>query len=99
MLTAFLVAEVQIPVDAATKYITIINQSGRTITAIYCTATGYGDWGGNRLNGSVGNGGSVGIPVNTDRRYWDFNIVFSDGSSIDRRDIDVIQYDSFTIHP
>lgn len=99
MLTAFLVAAVQSSADAATKYIKIINRSGRTITAIYCTATGYGKWGGNRLNGSVGNGGSVGIPVNTDRRYWDFKVVFSDGRSIDRRDIDVVRYDSFTIHP
>lgn len=85
--------------DAATKYIKIINKTGRTITAIYCTATGYNSWGGNRINGSVGSGSWVTVPVNTDRRYWDFKVVFSGGGAIVRKDIDVVRYDSFTIHP
>ena len=99
VLAAFLVAAIQVPVDAATKSIKIVNRSGRTITAIYCTATGYGKWGGNRLNGSLGNGGWATVPVNTDRPYWDFKIVFSNGGSMVRRDIDVIRYSSFTINP
>ena len=96
-MAAFLVTAVQTPALAATKYFKLINRSGSTVTAIYCTASGSGNWGGNRLSGSLYNGGSVGIPVNTNRRQWDFLVVFANGRQWDCRSVDVVSYDWMNI--
>lgn len=58
---------------------TFMNYSGRIISYLYITATGYGNWGRDLLPTVLGNGDSVRLQYNTDYRYYNVKVVFSDG--------------------
>ena len=96
VLAAFLVTAVQTSVLAGTKHLTLVNRTGKTITAVYCAPVGARTWGGNRLSQPFRNNTAIGVKVNT-QVNWCLKIVFSNGVSKESGSIDVSRYSSYTI--
>lgn len=82
VLAAFLVTAVQVPAFAAWKNLEVHNNTGRTISKLYLSQSGYGTWGKNVLNGILHSGYYRTVRYDTQYTYFDLKIVFSDGKKI-----------------
>ncbi len=80
LLTALIVAAVQVPTFAAMKSYTVENQTGRTIVEIYAVAS---DKDNHRefslLKAPLEDGKSVAATYDNDFRKYDLTVIFEDG--------------------
>ena len=82
----------------AGKHFTFVNQSGKTIDMFFANANSQDGWGLNIFDTTpVYNGGSVGINLGQNARYWKFKVVYNDGSSTYWTDIDTQGWSVMTI--
>ena len=81
LLTALIVASAQIPTFAAFKNFTVVNQTGRTIEAIYAIAADENakPYEKNLLKQPLKHGKSVESEYNADYRYYNLTVFFEDG--------------------
>lgn len=80
LLTALIVAAVQASAFAAMKSYTVINQTGRTISAIYAVASGQDNPREfNLIKAPLEDGQSVTAEYDSDFRKYDITAVFEDG--------------------
>ncbi len=81
LLTALIVASAQVPTFAAFKNFTVVNQTGRTIEAIYAVVADEKakPYEKNLLKAPLKHGKSVESEYNADYRYYNLTVFFEDG--------------------
>lgn len=86
--------------SSANRVVTIINQSGYTITNFYGSNAGSNSWEEDILGSSTlpsGNSANINFDDGTGYCTFDFKVVFSDGTVGIENGIDVCQISSYTI--
>ena len=96
VLAAFLVTAVQSSVFAGNLTMTVVNQSGQTITGFYYRSTNDSEW-RNAGFGSLPNGGSFYWQINSTTRYVDVGFRLADGVWQERTGIDT-DSNGFTLY-
>ena len=80
VMTALIVAAIQVPTFAAMKNYTVVNQTGRTIDAIFAVASDKDKpYEISLLKAPLENGKSVAAEYNADFRKYDLTVIFEDG--------------------
>jgi hypothetical protein len=85
--------------SAANRKVDIINETGRTMTEFYASATNADDWEEDILGADImepGDTFEIDIDDGTGACRFDFKAVFTDGSSHVRRNVNVCSISSFT---
>lgn len=87
--------------SACDKTITVVNESGRTITGVYSTNTHDNDWGENLLEQTLPSGYHVNIDVDdgSEHRHQDLLATSRGGSQAYNWDVDVCRLETWTITP
>ncbi len=85
---------------SANRTVTIVNNTGSTITNFYGSNAGSNSWEEDILGTStLASGSSANINFDDGSGYcsFDFKVVFSDGSTVVEEDIDVCKVTTYTI--
>lgn len=97
VLTAFLATAVQSSADAANS-ITIYNNSGVRIDALYCVEEKYPGWAGDKLGNGYLNSGQWYRVTFSSARYVKVQVYFSNGRTRSWHNVDLTRYDRITIN-
>jgi hypothetical protein len=90
------------PAMAVDRKVTIVNNSGYTISYFYGSNVGTTFWEEDLLASDVlSNGASVDVNFDDTTGYcrFDFRAIFDDGTEIVRKDVNVCEIKTFTINP
>jgi hypothetical protein len=101
LMTAALIA-VAAPAVALDRKVTIVNNSGFTISYFYGSNVGTTFWEEDLLSSDVlSNGASVVVNFDDTTGYcrFDFRAIFDDGTELVRKDVNVCEIATFTINP
>ena len=101
VVTGFLAVSASTAASAANRHVDIVNDTGKTMSEFYASATGTDDWEEDILGeDTLDNGGVFDIDIDdgTGACKFDFKAVFTDGTSHVRRAVDVCKISSFTYH-
>jgi len=97
--TGFFAVSALTAAAAANRHVDIVNETGKTLTEFYASATGTDDWEEDILGeDTLANGEVFDIDIDdgTGACKFDFKAVFTDGSSHVRRAVDVCKISTFT---
>jgi hypothetical protein len=97
--TGFFAVSAFTAASAANRHVDIVNETGKTLTEFYASATGTDDWEEDILGeDTLANGEVFDIDIDdgTGACKFDFKAVFTDGSSHVRRAVDVCRISTFT---
>ena len=97
--TGFFAVSAFTAASAANRHVDIVNETGKTLTEFYASATGTDDWEEDILGeDTLANGEVFDIDIDdgTGACKFDFKAVFLDGSSHVRRAVDVCKISDFT---
>jgi hypothetical protein len=90
------------PAAALDRKVTIVNNSGFTISYFYGSNVGTTFWEEDLLSSDVlSNGASVVVNFDDTTGYcrFDFRAIFDDGTEIVKKDVNVCEIATFTINP
>ncbi len=90
------------PAWALDRKVTIVNNSGFTISYFYGSNVGTTFWEEDLLSSDVlSNGASVVVNFDDTTGYcrFDFRAIFDDGTEIVKKDVNVCEITTFTINP
>lgn len=77
----------------------LTNNSGKIITEVHCSVDSTNRWGKNLVGDSgLKDGKSVNIYLQPFERYWDFKVVFKDGTRWSFNQVDVFMHGTLIIH-
>jgi hypothetical protein len=99
LMTAIAVAA---PAMALDRKVTIVNNSGFTISYFYGSNVGTTFWEEDLLSSDVlSNGASVDVNFDDTTGYcrFDFRAIFDDGTELVKKDVNVCEIKTFTINP
>lgn len=84
---------------AADRNVDLVNKTGRTMTAFYASVTNSNSWEENILgNDSLDDGDTQPVDINdgSGKCVFDFKATFKDGSTAEKRGVNVCQISTFT---
>ena len=94
VLAAFIVAAVQVPAFAGltlTEPLEIVNETGKTIMALYAVPIQKKDWGNDLVGSGVMNQGDRrAIYYDSEYMHYKFKIEFADGKTLTLKDVDLL---------
>jgi hypothetical protein len=88
--------------SAENRHVDVVNETGRTMTEFYASATNADEWEEDILGSDTLADGEVfdiDIDDGSGACKFDFKAVFTDGTSHVRRAVDVCTISKFTYHP
>jgi hypothetical protein len=102
LMTAALTAAFAAPAVAQDRKVTIVNNSGFTISYFYGSNVGTTFWEEDLLSSDVlSNGATVDINFDDTTGYcrFDLRAIFDDGTEIVKKDVNICEISTFTINP
>lgn len=90
---------VTLSAHAADRNVDLVNKTGMTMTAFYASVTNANSWEENILgNDSLDDGDTQPIDINdgSGKCVFDFKATFKNGSTVEKRGVNVCQISTFT---